>query len=78
MSLSKMKSWIWCLALVILVVANQVQVGAARNIDPAVPDPCKLSGNSAPGCSVQNMQASLQQDNEYSRGCSSINHCRQG
>ncbi|KAI9198320.1 hypothetical protein LWI28_013848 [Acer negundo] len=44
MSLSKMKSWIWCLALVILVVANQVQVGAAGNIDPAVPDPCKLSG----------------------------------
>ncbi|KAI9197804.1 hypothetical protein LWI28_004788 [Acer negundo] len=39
-----MKSWILCLALVSLVVANQVQVGAARSIDPAVLDQCKLSG----------------------------------
>ncbi|KAI9197620.1 hypothetical protein LWI28_001677 [Acer negundo] len=44
MSLSNMKSWILCLALVSLVVANQVQVGAARSIDPAVLDRCKLSG----------------------------------
>ncbi|KAI9169675.1 hypothetical protein LWI28_015916 [Acer negundo] len=69
-----MKSWILCLALVSLVVANQVQVGAARSIDLAVLDPCKLSGGSAPGCGGgQNKQA-----NEYSRGCSSIHRCRQG
>ena len=78
MSLSNMKSWILCLALVSLVVANQVQVGAARSIDPAALDPCKLSGNSAPGCGVQNKQAPPQQANEYNRGCSSVTRCRQG
>ncbi|TXG48101.1 hypothetical protein EZV62_027395 [Acer yangbiense] len=67
MSLSNMKSWILCLALVSLVVANQVQVGAARII--AILDPCKLSGNSAPGCGGgQNKQAPPQQANEYDRG----------
>ncbi|KAI9174757.1 hypothetical protein LWI28_022342 [Acer negundo] len=70
---SNMKSWILCLALVSLVVTNQVQVGAARSIDPAVLDPCKLSGGSAPGCGGgQNKQA-----NKYSRGCSSIHRCCQ-
>ncbi|KAK0592501.1 hypothetical protein LWI29_020394 [Acer saccharum] len=48
MSVSNIKSWILCLALVSLLVANQVQVGAARIV--AVLDPCKLSGNTAPGC----------------------------
>ncbi|TXG48097.1 hypothetical protein EZV62_027391 [Acer yangbiense] len=71
MSLSNMKSWILCSALVSLVVANQVQVGVARII--AVLDPCILYGNSAPGCSVQNKHAPPRQANEYSRGCSSFN-----
>ena len=74
---SNMKSWILCLALVSLVVANQVQVGAAR----AVLDPCKLSGGSAPRCGGggQNRQAPPQQANEYSHGCSSIHqYCRHG
>ncbi|TXG48096.1 hypothetical protein EZV62_027390 [Acer yangbiense] len=76
MSLSNMKSWILCLALVSLVMANQVQVGAARII--ATVDPCKLSGNLALGCGVQNKHAPPQQANEYSRGCSSVSRCRQG
>ncbi|KAK0591608.1 hypothetical protein LWI29_004804 [Acer saccharum] len=77
MSASNMKSWILCLALVSLVVANQVQVGAARIV--AVLDPCKLSGNTAPGCGGgKNKQAPPQKANEYNRGCSSIHRCRRG
>ncbi|TXG49933.1 hypothetical protein EZV62_025808 [Acer yangbiense] len=77
MSVSNMKSWILCLALVSLVVANQVQVGVARIV--AVLDPCKLSGNTAPGCGGgQNKQAPPQQANEYNRGCSSIHRCCRG
>ncbi|KAL5755594.1 hypothetical protein ACOSP7_020007 [Xanthoceras sorbifolium] len=73
-----MKSWILCLALISLVVANQVQVlGASRSIDPGVFDPCKISGGSAPGCGYDK-NAPPQAANEYNRGCSSIHRCRQG
>ncbi|KAK2637266.1 hypothetical protein Ddye_032058 [Dipteronia dyeriana] len=60
------------LALVSLVVANQVQVGAARSIDPAVIGSCNPPDGSAPGCVVLNNQPppQHQQANEYSRGCS--------
>ncbi|TXG72190.1 hypothetical protein EZV62_000769 [Acer yangbiense] len=56
-----------------LVVANQVQVDATRNIDPAALE----SGSSAPGCGYNN-QAPPQKANEYNRGCSSFHCCRQG
>ncbi|KAL5733054.1 hypothetical protein ACOSP7_032392 [Xanthoceras sorbifolium] len=82
MSLSSMKSWILCLCLVSLVVANQVQVGAIRSLvmDKAAGavDPCKLSGGSAPGCIHFRKKALREQANEYDRGCSAIHRCRQG
>ncbi|KAK0592707.1 hypothetical protein LWI29_024018 [Acer saccharum] len=62
-------------------VSNKMKMlRSARSIDPAVLDPCKLSGGSAPGCGGggQNKQAPPQQANEYSHGCSSIHHCRHG
>ncbi|KAL5734543.1 hypothetical protein ACOSP7_032404 [Xanthoceras sorbifolium] len=82
MSPSSMKSWILCLCLVSLVVANQVQVGATRSIVmdkvTGAVDPCKLSGGSAPGCVHYKKKALLEQANEYNRGCSAIHRCRQG
>ncbi|KAK0593074.1 hypothetical protein LWI29_030345 [Acer saccharum] len=62
-------------------VGNKMKMlRSARSIDPAVLDPCKLSGGSAPGCGGggQNKQAPPQQANEYSHGCSSIHHCCHG
>ncbi|KAK2652258.1 hypothetical protein Ddye_012114 [Dipteronia dyeriana] len=75
MGVSNMKSLILCLALISLVVVNQVEVVESKRIGPRVLDPCERVGNKAPGCG-HHKNAPPRQANKYQRGCSHIHRCR--